>query len=63
MRASEIIKEIEAQQKLISLGWTKKTCEVCKGTGYVTHPELKYLPQTYPCFCSGGYTWEAPITK
>ena len=52
----ELADKLDAQDRLIARGYTKVTCEKCKGLGQFGSIE---------CWrCEGrGYIWQAPITK
>lgn len=61
MKASELLMEVEAEAKLKRLGWTKKRCSGCHGSGHKT--KLGYgmsiVDPTAHCeYCVGsGTVW------
>jgi DnaJ-class molecular chaperone len=53
----ELADQLDAQDRLIARGYTRKTCDSCRGVGQ--------LPGIGECYsCEGrGFHWYAPITK
>lgn len=37
MKASELLVEILAEEKLRKIGWKKENCYLCEGKGYIEH--------------------------
>lgn len=57
--AKEIADELDAEDKLISRGWTQEKCVACDGTGHSTRN-----PDWFCLECGGkGTIWTAPTAK
>jgi len=60
----ELADEIDAADRLLKHGYTRKQCPHCKGVGQQCDERLPFpsLGKCYPCD-GKGFKWEAPIER
>jgi len=57
----ELAEQLDADKRIRSHGYKKKTCPYCNGIGIDQSPRRNYVgTRCYPCG-GKGYTWEAPL--
>lgn len=56
----DLADQLDAEERLLSRGYTKARCKSCFGTGL--RPKGRYVTECWPCEGRGFY-WRVPITK
>ena len=75
MKASELLAEVEAEEKLMQRGWKKELCYLCEGEGLIHHAvnyqskkvvknlDMPISPAECPVCHGRGGDWIKPFGK